>query len=532
MLLQQLFTNLLLLLEVLFFRYRSSIQPQYRLKSLHNEDRLKAYPCTPSQIHLSLGDQISERYTSITVSFTIPLICLPDKVQVDVCYTKEGDSEQRCVSAKDTDIKQYSHTSTVSGELYTSDWNYHIQLQGLRGRSTYFYNIVVLDADRREFLSYYTKPYLRSRRENSRYSDFTLGMSSVFSFTTAPTNELNSGSYQTRIAFLGDLGQTENSTMTMQHILQRSQRSWTEDDDYVPITLAVCVGDMSYADSNQTLWDTWFNMMEPMLSRIPLQVAAGNHEIECDRDSHIPFQAYEARFRMPNRIANASVLPVDESYFHSEYGCSAPSVFLGNYDFGNAFYSFQYGLAHVIVLSSYSDTRIGSVQYNWLAQELARVNRIKTPWVIVAMHTQFYTTFQGHNNETQTIRMRDAMEDLFLQYRVNLIVSGHDHAYMRSTSMFRGVLDESQLSPVYIIVGEGGNKEGHVKDYIHKDPESWVASRDKTVFGFGSLIIINNTHLHWKWIMDESADVGLFADEIWLYNSLYHSNNKIARVAR
>jgi hypothetical protein len=222
---------------------------------------------------------------------------------------------------------------------------------------------------------------------------------------------------------------------------------------------------------------------------------------------------------MPNRIANATVLPVNDSYFHTEYGCSAPSVFSATYDYGNAFYSVQYGLTYIIILSSYSDTRVGSIQYQWLEQELSRVNREVTPWLVIAMHTQFYTTFKGHDQESQTIVMKDSMEVLFAQYRVNFVVSGHDHAYMRSKSVFHGVVDESSLAPVYIIVGEGGNKEGHVKEYLNPDPEIWVASRDKTVYGFGSLLIVNKTHAYWKWIMNESDRP--FVDETLFYNSLY-----------
>ena len=40
---------------------------------------------------------------------------------------------------------------------------------------------------------------------------------------------------------------------------------------------------------------------------------------------------------------------------------------------------------------------------------------------------------------------------------------------------FHGEVDESGESPLYMIVGEGGNRESHdVKNYVHEEPEDWV----------------------------------------------------------
>lgn len=167
-----------------------------------------------------------------------------------------------------------------------------------------------------------------------------------------------------------------------------------------------------------------------------------------------------------------------------------------------------------IVLSSYSDTRRGSNQYNWLLNELKHIDRRATPWLVVMMHTQFYTTFKGHNEEEETVVMREAMEGLFREYQVNLVFSGHDHAYMRSLPMFHGKVDASGKSPIYMIVGEGGNRESHVKNYVHEDPEDWVGVRDKSVYGFGTMEFVNETHANWKWIMDGNTGEK-FEDDVW-----------------
>ena len=50
------------------------------------------------------------------------------------------------------------------------------------------------------------------------------------------------------------------------------------------------------------------------------------------------------------------------------------------------FHSAQVGPAHVINLSPYVDYTPGSAQWQWLAEDLAGINRSITPWVIVDIH--------------------------------------------------------------------------------------------------------------------------------------------------
>ena len=55
-------------------------------------------------------------------------------------------------------------------------------------------------------------------------------------------------------------------------------------------------------------------------------------------------------------------------------------------------YSFDQGGVHVIQLSSEHDWTPSSQQYEWLANDLGRVNRTETPWVVVTAHRMMYTT--------------------------------------------------------------------------------------------------------------------------------------------
>ena len=117
------------------------------------------------------------------------------------------------------------------------------------------------------------------------------------------------------------------------------------------------------------------------------------------------------------------------------------------------------------------------------------------------------------------MRMRESMEPLFNQYGVNLVVSGHDHAYMRSQPMADGKVDPTGAAPTYVIVGAGGNREGH-SNYAHKHAEDWVDVRDKKEYGYGHFHAYNATHAHWHWIRDGNHKHGV-KDHVWIEN--HHS---------
>jgi hypothetical protein len=92
--------------------------------------------------------------------------------------------------------------------------------------------------------------------------------------------------------------------------------------------------------------------MEPLLRSTPIEVAAGNHEIECDNATLLPFLPYEHYFANANRLRPAEIGAIDPDYRRTLWNqsCSTPSSFLGAYNYGNAFYEVQHGLAQIIVL--------------------------------------------------------------------------------------------------------------------------------------------------------------------------------------
>lgn len=280
---------------------------------------------------------------------------------------------------------------------------------------------------------------------------------------------------------------------------------------------------MAYGDSDPHRWTSWFDLMEPLTRSLTMHVAAGNHEIECDNATLEIFKQYEHYFCNPNRIDEVDLLPMTQDYRRTlpDQYCSTPSQFQGHYNYGNAFYSFQHGYVHFLVLSSYSDTSEGSPQYDWLVQELSwKVNRTATPWVLVSFHSPLYTTFTGHVNEEQALKMKESMEPLFNEYGVNLVICGHDHGYMRTHSLaVNGTIDPTGKAPIYLTLGAGGNREQHAPGYRNEtSPEDWVAMRDLRDFGYLNLLVTNATHAILNWVRDGVTKEGIDDKNVWIVN--------------
>ena len=96
--------------------------------------------------------------------------------------------------------------------------------------------------------------------------------------------------------------------------------------------------------------------------------------------------------------------------------------------------------------------------------------------------------------------------------------AGHEHAYMRSKGVKYGKVDAS--GPQYIIIGDGGNREGH-GDYFSDEQEEWVSYRDNTTFGFGTLSFENSTHARWSWLKNSHILGTEIVDDALILNQFF-----------
>ncbi|KAK6147188.1 hypothetical protein DH2020_018100 [Rehmannia glutinosa] len=295
------------------------------------------------------------------------------------------------------------------------------------------------------------------------------------SFKTPPST------FPIKFSVLGDPGQTEWTKTTLDHISK---------SDYDVLLLP---GDLSYADFYQPLWDTFGQLVQPLASARPWMVTHGNHEIE-----KIPvvrrekFTSYNARWVMP----------------YEESGSSS-----------NLYYSFEVAGVHVIMLGSYADFGPDSDQYRWLQSDLGKVDRSKTPWLIAVVHAPWYSSNEAHQGEYESVGMKKAMEDLLYKARVDAVFAGHVHAYERFVRVYKD--EANECGPVYINIGDGGNREGLASRYM--DPQPKVSGFREPSFGHGQLLVVNATHALWSWHRNDD-DVAVASDHIWLTSLLSVSN--------
>lgn len=203
-------------------------------------------------------------------------------------------------------------------------------------------------------------------------------------------------------------------------------------------------------------------------------------------EGQLGFLAYEKRFHTPS-IFSESNTPL--------------------------YYSYEVAGLHIIMLGCYADFSSKSEQYEWLEKDLAKVDRSRTPWLIVGMHAPWYNSNVAHQGEMEG--MRSTMESLLFQYGVDMVFAGHVHAYERSSRVYKGRLNN--LGPVYINIGDGGNREGLSNEYIKPSPR-WSAFREPS-FGMGMLDVVNSTHAVWQWHRNQDGDI-IIADSVSIVRSL------------
>lgn len=302
---------------------------------------------------------------------------------------------------------------------------------------------------------------------------------------------------------IGDLGQTYNSLSTLEHYMQSGGQT------------VLFVGDLSYADryecNNGTRWDSWARLVERSTAYQPWIWTAGNHEIEYrpDLGEVSPFKSFLHRYATP----------------HVASGSSSP-----------LWYAVRRASAHIVVLSSYSPFVKYTPQWHWLWDELQRVDREKTPWLIVLMHAPLYNSNEAHYMEGES--MRAVFESWFVRYKVDIVFAGHVHAYERSYRISNinynvtsgpcyPVPDKS--APVYITVGDGGNQEGLASRFSEIQPD-YSAFREAS-YGHSTLELINRTHSFYRWNRNDDGK-SVHTDHVIFHNQYWASNTRRRRLEK
>ena len=149
-------------------------------------------------------------------------------------------------------------------------------------------------------------------------------------------------------------------------------------------------------------------MISIFSSRVPLMIGVGNHEYDYTDGG------YE---KDPSSTHNPSTRSFSPEWgnFGADSGgeCGVPTSkrfvvpSTGNLCF---WYSYVYATVTTIMISSEHDLSPGSEQYIWLEQELERVNRTETPWLIVESHRPMYMSEEFWSQNNVSVAMRHEFE--------------------------------------------------------------------------------------------------------------------------
>jgi acid phosphatase type 7 len=338
--------------------------------------------CVPSQVFINYGAAPTE----MVVSWAMP-------VDVNGSGTVlYGTSPSTLSSKVIAQQVQYTWTHDTITPDYTSPFLQHALLTNLEASTRYYYTVGGGDCE----------------------------SSAVFSFQSHPGVGAD---IPLTFCMLGDLGQTNNSQGTLDHIAQKA-------GGFASI---LHFGDLSYADGNETRWDTWGDLVQPVASGLPWLTTTGNHEYEytsATKGSTTDSVAYATRFWAPETGSPAD--PKRPLY----YSVVSASCCLRRrpLERNELCVSVQdVGPVHFLLMDGYTDYSAGSSQHTWVLADLAGVDRTTTPWLIAAFHQPYYNSNTAHAGEGAPLA--GIYEDLFFQNGVDLAFSGHVHGkFLRTCS--------------------------------------------------------------------------------------------------
>ena len=174
-----------------------------------------------------------------------------------------------------------------------------------------------------------------------------------------------------------------------------------------------------------------------------------------------------------------------------------------HYGLTDQYYSFDYQNVHFTVMSDYVPDEIGSEQYTFVQNDLAKAAADPNiDWIVVAHHEHPYASTKNEIIHT-AIKWKKVYHPLFEQYGVDLVLQGHQHNYQRtypikynSDTPINPIITDRNTNTytnpegqIFVTVGTGGvdlhSLNGNKAPYI-------IITQDK-VYGFLNVdVTINN----------------------------------------
>lgn len=193
------------------------------------------------------------------------------------------------------------------------------------------------------------------------------------------------------------------------------------------------MGDLVDNGEDHTQWDAWFDAVQELSARVPLAPLMGNHE------------TYDLKWNVR--------LP--EAYLHY---FDVPAN--GSAQFEKYYYSFDYGLAHFMVLNTQWDETeeflpgLMAEQQEWLRRDAAASQK---KWKIVLLHKDVlqYRIKNRPERQEGISDVGEAFMPLFDELGIDAVFTAHLHTYRDRGRLYH--MQPADQGPLYILTGVAGN---------------------------------------------------------------------------
>ena len=249
-------------------------------------------------------------------------------------------------------------------------------------------------------------------------------------------------------AATGDWGCTSHTIDTVNNIVDKNPE------------LILGLGDYEYYGDDA---DCWLEIVEPIDDK--LKIAIGNHEVE---------------------------------------GESKLTQYMEHFGLSKQYYSFDYQNVHFTVMSDYVSDEIGSEQYIFVQNDLAKAAADPNiDWIVIVHHDQEYAS-TANNLLSRANEWKEAYHPLFEQYNVDLVLQGHQHNYQRTYPIKYD--SDTPISPIMTDRNENTytNPEGQIfltvgtagasLHSLNGNKAPYLIIAQDEVYGFLNVDIANNNN--------------------------------------
>lgn len=327
-------------------------------------------------------------------------------------YLQNGTSNSMVIRWRTADLSEsivkystdFNNISTTVQDP-TKKYNHELLISGLQPGTRYYYEV-------------YNEADTLAPADSSQY------------FQTNPIPGL---AVPTTIWALGDCGTANNN----QRAVRDAYYNYIGNNH---TDVLLFLGDNAYQDgTDREYQDAIFeNMYETMLSKTVAWSTIGNHDAHSASPSN-QSGPYFNIFSFPTQGEAGGVPSGTEAY-----------------------YSFDYGNIHFIVLNSESLTGLGTggSMYSWCQNDIQNTN---ADWIIGLWHHPPYTK-GSHNSdfEPQLFQMRNNFLPMLEANGVDLVLCGHSHSYERSYLLNGHTGLAFSFDSAQHVVGVSGGGDGRI----------------------------------------------------------------------